>query len=1035
MIGGAPSTIAAGALSTFGDRGDPAHGDRAHGDRGHGDRAHGAQIPAPGTRFDRFEVIRQLGAGAMGVVMLARDLDLDRHVAIKFLTPRAAAGEDANQRLLREAQAVARLQHPNVVAVHEVGRLGTGVYVVMEYVDGGTLRQWCAATPRSWSQIVDVYVQAAMGLEAAHRLGLVHRDFKPDNALIGRDGRVRVSDFGLVAATPGGVAEGVDPSAPSDDVTLTRTGAVLGTPAYMAPEQFAGGTVGPAADQFAFCVSLFEALYGSRPFGGANAFEILGAIESGTIRALARIDVPASIHGAIMRGLAKDPALRHPTLAALAAILGGHATAVRTSAAPKVPVAAIAATAAVLVAGIVGTAWWMWPREPDPPPVETPAVVRSTACDIEAVLATVWSTSRRTALLEAGHEPVALAAIDRRVDALAAGARTTCASPPADAVLAERMAACLHVEVDTTAGLVDALDQSPGPLLRARAASVVDSLFAPTICTDEAQLVRRGRISWSPATRELRRASWRAHASAFTGEAERAATILAELAPGVAAAGDPGLAMVLASGQARSAMQRGDLAAAEGGLRETLAYARELQDGAYETIALTDLLDIDLRLGRAPTDVEARITALRAAIERSTPDVAWYGRAAIARVAANAGRALEAQTELDGALSVLESATWPRQTQVARLLLDRAALRTAAGRRAEARADVERAVSELESALGRDSVAFAEQAIVIAGRRLGLGELDDASAMIDGAAARLRDAPPSIRQTLGDALYVLARAELEDEDLVTAARRIGEALAVAASTGAEEREAAYALLQAEIELGRGHPTTAGDAVGRAGAIAERHPRSTVIDRAQLAWVRGTVALFAGDLAAASRAMAERLAILEATGGAITLPVAVASVTVGTLAVAQSDCETAARAFEKSRRIRERLGAAVDESHVEMIAGEAICHARSKEEVPARALLRALSAIEPAVVEQRVVKPAIAMVEAELALAAGELAQAKAQASVARDGYRAMGTEGEPWARMIEGWMHDNLVETDDDDEDADEDVEAVLDAELPAAGH
>ncbi|MGE0871680.1 MAG: protein kinase [Kofleriaceae bacterium] len=233
------------------------------------------QAPVTTTkRLGRFSVLDVLGEGGMGTVLSAYDPRLDRRVALKVLrgaTARSAAG---HARLLREAQALARIAHPHVVPVHEVAELDGEVVLVMEHVPGQTLQDWVRAGPPPWREIVRAYVQAGRGLAAVHAAGFVHRDFKPSNALIGADGRVRVIDFGLVreeltAADEIVEGDGEDGADGADGADrLTHTGTVLGTPAYMAPEQFERADVGPRTDVYAFCVSLSEALYGVRPFVG-----------------------------------------------------------------------------------------------------------------------------------------------------------------------------------------------------------------------------------------------------------------------------------------------------------------------------------------------------------------------------------------------------------------------------------------------------------------------------------------------------------------------------------------------------------------------------------------------------------------------------------------------------------------------------------------------------------------------------------------------------------------------------------------------
>jgi tetratricopeptide (TPR) repeat protein len=301
----------------------------------------------------------------MGEVYAAYDPELDRKVAVKLLRARggtSAARSEGGARLLREAQATARLSHPNVVVVYDVGTFQDSVFIAMEFVEGHTLGYWLAAGPRRWREVLDVFLAAGRGLDAAHGAGLVHRDFKPDNVMITKSGQVRVMDFGLAreqtrdaqpspavaaaldaGARAAALAETVDP-VPDPDATarlggaadapvpagsggylrikLTQTGTMLGTPAYMAPEQFAGAATDARTDQFSFSVALYEGLYGQRPFPGNDVVAVMASVVSGTIAdppATAR--VPARIRKILLRGLATQPADRYPSMAEMLAEL------------------------------------------------------------------------------------------------------------------------------------------------------------------------------------------------------------------------------------------------------------------------------------------------------------------------------------------------------------------------------------------------------------------------------------------------------------------------------------------------------------------------------------------------------------------------------------------------------------------------------------------------------------------------------------------------------------------------------------------
>ena len=290
-------------------------------------------------RISRFEVRAKLGEGGNGVVFLARDPSLDREVAIKIL--RRADHPGAEQRLLREAQSAAKLAHENVIVVHEVGTHEEQVYVAMEYVPGGTLTQWQRGKP--WRDVLEVYLRAGRGLAAAHTAGMVHRDFKPDNVLVADDGRVRVTDFGLVSVSSGRPPDDVR------DLALTKTGTVMGTPRYMAPEQHLGEDVDARADQFAFCAALYEALYGRPPFSGDTYGDLADRVLAGKVEPPpAGSPVPATIRAAILRGLSRA---RDERFAALAELLAAIATPAPSRRRWIVPVASIA------VAGIVATAF------------------------------------------------------------------------------------------------------------------------------------------------------------------------------------------------------------------------------------------------------------------------------------------------------------------------------------------------------------------------------------------------------------------------------------------------------------------------------------------------------------------------------------------------------------------------------------------------------------------------------------------------------------------------------------------------------
>jgi len=375
-------------------------------------RVEGAGRPSPaaepvpsGLLVGRYTFLRELGRGGMGTVYSAYDEQLDRKVAIKLLR-QLQSGSLGAPRLLGEAQALALLSHPNVVQVYDVGLLGEQVFLAMEYVQGVTLREWQQAAPRSWRETLAIYRQAGEGLAAAHTAGLIHRDVKPDNLMIGHDGRVRVMDFGLAQRRSRPVSE--DLSSTSGQMSVvderTQTGRLTGTPVYMPPEQLRGESIAADADTFAFCVSLWEALHGIRPFAGATLAALRESVAYGRIvEPPADRATPRWLRDVLIRGLAADPARRWPSMPALLAALDrGLARAQRRRSLLR-----FGGLVAVVVAVVCGGLWWQR------------ADLRARIADCEALGAevdAVWNDATRAHLRDAmltSGLPFAAATADR----------------------------------------------------------------------------------------------------------------------------------------------------------------------------------------------------------------------------------------------------------------------------------------------------------------------------------------------------------------------------------------------------------------------------------------------------------------------------------------------------------------------------------------------------------------------------------------------------------------------------------------------
>ena len=604
-----------------------------------GDEGSAVEAGADG-HLGRYRVDSVLGRGGMGVVLAAYDPELERRVAVKLLRRTEAAAQDA---LLAEAQAMAKVRHANVVTVYDVGVVDERVFVAMELVTGPTLRAW-AATPRSWRAIVTHYAAAGRGLAAAHAAGLIHRDFKPDNALVGDDGLVRVVDFGLAGRDSG------------------AGGAVAGTPAYMAPEQHDGAAIDARADQFAFAVALWEALTGAWPFVGASSTTLHAAKRDGRI-VPPRGTAPRWVFALLRRALAAAPAARLPTMDAMVAALE-RGLGRRRRVAIGVGALAVVAATAVSVRALTADA----PGGPD---------CRRAGDAITAA----WNPAVRarvTAALGAAGRPYAattatLAAVelDRRAAALADARIATCAAThqrgERSTAALDRTMACFDRQQGQLAALATLLGSGPDAETLDRAIEAVAALPPTAACADAAT-ARRPPPSPTRqavvAAIEARVAE--ADALRASGKLPAARAAYDALVTEARTLGDPGALADVTRGRARTLGELGDAEAGKEAFRDAATAAAAIGDDRAIAEAWLGELDLLSGAGGAPLEALDRLAFAAIAVERSDDAVLHeelevvrgkllleQGDAAGAQTAFDAARARAIARGADGSLAVV----------------------------------------------------------------------------------------------------------------------------------------------------------------------------------------------------------------------------------------------------------------------------------------------------------------------------------------------------------------------------------------------
>jgi tetratricopeptide (TPR) repeat protein/predicted Ser/Thr protein kinase len=466
------------------------------------------------TRIHNYVLLQRVGEGGMGVVYAAYDQMLDRKVAIKLLR----VGTRGAARLLREAQALARLSHPNVVQVYEVGEFEQAAFIAMEFVDGRTLGTWLRETTPTRAEILAVFAAAGRGLVAAHDKGLVHRDFKPENVMVSDDGRVVVMDFGLARgrdtideSLEHGSQTGSQPGSARAPVLtsseLTATGAVMGTPAYMSPEQYAGAGTSPASDQFGFCVTLWEALCGQRPFAGQSLFVLQEAISQRRFSEPATSELPSWLRKVLERGLSPNPADRWPTMTALLAALADDPTRRRRW---------LSATLAAVLVIVGGGSWANEALEHGREKARARAQAeRRAACEQASLaLTSAWNEQTRAQLAQAfaatkrGESGEAWSRTAARLDEYARQWSSlherACVEVEVDGTReldsATRVHRCLAEDQSTFEALLDAWKDLDDEMV-SRAPEAAAELPLPSMCANEAWLAQQVPPPEDAATR------------------------------------------------------------------------------------------------------------------------------------------------------------------------------------------------------------------------------------------------------------------------------------------------------------------------------------------------------------------------------------------------------------------------------------------------------------------------------------------------------------------------------------------------------
>jgi eukaryotic-like serine/threonine-protein kinase len=875
-----------------------------------------AQRLERGTSIGRYVVLGELGAGGMGVVYAAYDPELDRKVALKLLRAdgEGAGASEGRTRLLREAQALAKLSHPNIVAVYDAGEHHGAVWLAMEYVEGVTLAAWVRGQARRMDEVLEVMVDAGVGLAAAHQAGLVHRDFKPDNVMVSPDGRVRVMDLGLARSIAG----------PSDQdenefgrdtlrsVQVTRAGAMLGTPAYMAPEQFEGGTVDARADQFSFCVTLWEGLYGERPFAGATLLELATNVLAGDRRPVpSDRRVPTWVREIVTRGLCVNPDQRWPDLPSLLAALEKGRGRVRV----KRALLAVAAVAVMVLAGLSVRHYDLARRTRE-------------CMEVGASIDAVWNDGARAGLragIVATNEPYAELTASKVIPWLDQYAtdwtkvRTqvcldTHVHRTWDADTEDRALWCLDDRALEVASFVDQLAAADATAVQ-RAVTAAADLASIEPCGDRDWLVKMPAPPPSAQRADIREIR---EQLALAGSLEAAGKYDAGL---VEARTALELADRLAwpPANAEATLQLGvlhgalaDYAESEALLEQAYFAGARAGDRHTMAAAATELVSVvGDRLAR-PAD--ALRWSYHAELALVGIDASGLGAAQLLNNVGNvhnaAGRWPEAKQAQEAALSIRERVLGPDHPAVAMTLNNYGTIHYATGEHAQAKELLGRAIAIRERTLGPEHPNLAQSLANLSTIHLLAGEYDQAEVLGERALAIAEAAFGPDHTLVASVLIGLAEARTQAGDLGQALAMLHRALTIFETAyGPDHPNVASALNNiGGVQMSMGEHDLARASFERALATFEATygPEWTQLAYPLIGLAQ--TALAPGGVAADAQAYADRALALREAAGVTGVELAEAHFTLArAIAAAGGDPERARELAVRAREVYAEVG--------------------------------------------------------------------------------------------------------------------------------